>query len=76
MVWIKSLKSCVHAMTKDMDLLVGTLLRLPWVTMDDAVCKEYIEFVSSLVSAHPFYIKACLQMLIKQFTPGTYMCVS
>ena len=65
----------MYSQSRDMHVYINSC-RLPWITMDDAVCKEYIEFVCTLVSAHPFYIKACLQMLIKQFTPGTYMCVS
>ena len=45
---------------------------MDWLKREDKVIKEYQSLITNLVSAHPFYLRACLRMIVKNFTPSEY----
>ena len=46
------------------------LQKVKWATQDEETMEEFVEFLTSLVSAQTFYLRACLRMLVKLFLPS------
>ncbi|XP_048575855.1 RNA polymerase I-specific transcription initiation factor RRN3 [Nematostella vectensis] len=68
--YLKALKGCVSLLNKSCETLVGTVLRVDWASSDHDTVQEFIEFLTVLVSAQTYYLRACLKMLIKHFMPN------
>lgn len=49
--------------------------RLPWLGRSPAVVEEYLAFLSNLVSAQTVYLRACLKMVVSNFTPSEFLSV-
>lgn len=68
--FLKALTSCSSSLTKCYDTLVGTALNTRWAVCGDGTVEEFIEFLTSLLSAQTYYLRACLRMIVKLFLPG------
>ncbi|KAL9957553.1 hypothetical protein ACROYT_G039195 [Oculina patagonica] len=68
--YLMALTSCSSSLTKQYDTLVGTVLNTRWAVCGDGTVEEFIEFLTSLVSAQTYYLRACLRMIVKLFIPG------
>lgn len=68
--YLIALTSCSASLTKQYDTLVGTALNTRWAVCADKTVEEFIEFLTSLVSAQTYYLRACLRMIVKLFLPG------
>ena len=61
-----------HNRTVNTELLFF-LQNLDWLDRGPALIREYKPLLLNLVSAHPYYLRACVRMLVKKFFPhGTY----
>jgi len=43
-------------------------------SFDEAVMAEYLSFIKNLVSAHTFYLGACVKMIVDNFRPSMHKC--
>uniref|UniRef100_A0A4W3HX03 RRN3 homolog, RNA polymerase I transcription factor n=1 Tax=Callorhinchus milii TaxID=7868 RepID=A0A4W3HX03_CALMI len=68
--WLQEFRTSVTNLTKDFEYLVGQILKLPWLSRSQTVVEEYLAFLSNLVSAQTFYLRACLRMVVSNFVPG------
>lgn len=68
--FLKALTSCSSLLTKEFDTLVGTALNTRWAFCSNETVEEFLEFLTSLVSAQTYYLRACLRMVVKLFLPG------
>ncbi|XP_021374424.1 RNA polymerase I-specific transcription initiation factor RRN3-like [Mizuhopecten yessoensis] len=68
-VYIQSLRDCITFLDKDYEILVGVLLKVDWTRREPAVVLEYQTLLHNLVSAHTYYLRAGLRMLVKHFLP-------
>uniref|UniRef100_UPI00358DDFD9 RNA polymerase I-specific transcription initiation factor RRN3 isoform X2 n=1 Tax=Myxine glutinosa TaxID=7769 RepID=UPI00358DDFD9 len=66
--WLQEMRNAVVYLTKDVELLVSLLLRIPWLTRSKEVIEEYLAFLTNLVSAQTIYLRSCLKMLVSNFT--------
>uniref|UniRef100_A0A673VSD9 RRN3 homolog, RNA polymerase I transcription factor n=1 Tax=Salmo trutta TaxID=8032 RepID=A0A673VSD9_SALTR len=67
--WLQEFRNCVTQLSKDHEQLIYLVLRLPWLGRSPAVVEEYLAFLSNLVSAQTVYLRACLKMVVSNFTP-------
>lgn len=67
--YIKSLRDCITFLDKDHEILVGVLLKVDWTRREPDVVMEYQTLLHNLVSAHTYYLRAGLRMLVKHFVP-------
>ncbi|XP_033750919.1 RNA polymerase I-specific transcription initiation factor RRN3-like [Pecten maximus] len=67
--YIQSLRDCITFLDKDHEILVGVLLKVDWTRRESAVVLEYQALLHNLVSAHTYYLRAGLRMLVKHFLP-------
>ncbi|PVD38698.1 hypothetical protein C0Q70_01318, partial [Pomacea canaliculata] len=70
MDYLKQLRGNVILLGKEHEKLVGTLMYFPWADQDEDVVTEYQAFLLNLVSAHPYYLRACIKMVIRHFFPA------
>lgn len=62
------LKVSIHLLGHNYDTLINEILKIEW-TKDATLSKAYMSFIVHLLSAHAFYLKAILQMIIQTFVP-------
>lgn len=67
--WLQEFRTCVTQLGKDHEQLVYVVLKLPWLGRSQAVVEEYLAFLSNLVSAQTVYLRACLRMVVTNFSP-------
>lgn len=67
--YLFALKNSISSLTKEFDILVGTVLSLSWSDKDEETVNEFVDFISNLVSSQTYYLCACLRMLMKHFLP-------
>lgn len=67
--YLMALTTCVSCLTKQHDTLVGAVLNTRWAVCGEKTVQEFIEFLTSLVSAQTYYLRACLHMIVKLFIP-------
>lgn len=67
LTYIKEMRKCVILLDRDFEVLVGIMLKLNWASRETQLVKEYQAFVLNLVSAHTYYLRAGLRMLIRHF---------
>ncbi|XP_060063401.1 RNA polymerase I-specific transcription initiation factor RRN3-like [Ylistrum balloti] len=67
--YIQSLRDCITLLDKDNEILVGVLLKVDWMRKEPDVVLEYQTLLHNLVSAHTYYLRAGLRMLVKYFLP-------
>ncbi|KAK7111666.1 RNA polymerase I-specific transcription initiation factor RRN3-like [Littorina saxatilis] len=67
--YLRQLRDCVSVVSKEHEQLVGIILNMNWLERDPALTNEYKPLLLNLVSAHPYYLRACVRMLIKKFFP-------
>lgn len=65
--YIRSIRKSVTFLDRDYEILVGMMLKLDWPTREQSLVKEYQAFLLNLVSAHTYYLRAGLRMLVKHF---------
>jgi RNA polymerase I specific transcription initiation factor RRN3 len=72
-----SLRILVQQVNKSISLLipkvesfVDELLDVKWTDSSPEVIEEYVGFLQSLVSAHNYYCKSVVRMLVSYFTLG------
>ncbi|CAC5409642.1 RRN3 [Mytilus coruscus] len=65
--YIRSIRKCVTHLDRDYEILVGIMLKLNWATRESCLIKEYQAFLLNLVSAHTYYLRAGVRMLVKHF---------
>lgn len=65
--YIRSIRKCITFLDRDYEILVGLMLKLDWPTREQSLVKEYQAFLLNLVSAHTYYLRAGLRMLVKHF---------
>ncbi|KAL8593315.1 hypothetical protein ACOMHN_009968 [Nucella lapillus] len=63
------LRDCVTLLTRDHEHLVGFIFGIDWLNKDITFICEYKPFILNLVSAHPYYLRSCVRMLVKRFLP-------
>lgn len=68
--YLMALTTCVSCLTKQHDTLVGAVLNTRWAVCGEKTVQEFIEFLTSLVSAQTYYLRACLHMIVKLFIPS------
>ncbi|KAJ7386292.1 DNA independent RNA polymerase I transcription factor [Desmophyllum pertusum] len=68
--YLMALTTCSSSLTKQYDTLVGTVLNTRWAVCGDKTVEEFMEFLTSLLSAQTYYLRACLRMIVKLFLPG------
>uniref|UniRef100_A0A4W5QMJ3 RRN3 homolog, RNA polymerase I transcription factor n=1 Tax=Hucho hucho TaxID=62062 RepID=A0A4W5QMJ3_9TELE len=73
--WLQEFRNCVTQLSKDHEQLIYVALRLPWLGRSPAVVEEYLAFLSNLVSAQTVYLRACLKMVVSNFTPSEFLSV-
>uniref|UniRef100_A0A674CLE7 RRN3 homolog, RNA polymerase I transcription factor n=1 Tax=Salmo trutta TaxID=8032 RepID=A0A674CLE7_SALTR len=73
--WLQEFRNCVTQLSKDHEQLIYVVLRLPWLGRSPAVVEEYLAFLSNLVSAQTVYLRACLKMVVSNFTPSEFLSV-
>lgn len=71
--YVKELNQHVTELGKDFEPLVGCLLALDLSSFDEADMAEYLSLVMNLVSAHTFYLGACVKMIVDNFRPKKHM---
>ncbi|XP_074648760.1 RNA polymerase I-specific transcription initiation factor RRN3-like [Tubulanus polymorphus] len=64
------LKNGITTLDKHWECLIGYILKLDWLRRDTLVVIEYKTFIVNLVSAHTYFLKACLKSFVNQFKPG------
>lgn len=67
--FFKALTNCSSSLTKQFDTLVGTALNTRWAVCSNETVEDFLEFLTSLVSAQTYYLRACLRMIVKLFLP-------
>lgn len=66
---LSQLRDCVTLVTRDHERLVGIIFDMDWLNRELVFTQEYKPFILNLVSAHPYYLRSCVRMLIKKFLP-------
>ena len=69
LAYIDSFRYCVSLLNQEHENLVGIMLKMDWASKGSEVMEAYISFLTELVSAHTFYLKGCLKMLVQKFMP-------
>ncbi|KAJ8319417.1 hypothetical protein KUTeg_004508 [Tegillarca granosa] len=70
-IYLSGARDCVVLLDKDFEDLVGSLLKVDWPSRESSLIQEYQSFLLNLVSAHTYYLRAGLRMLVKHFLPKT-----
>lgn len=68
--WLKQFKDNIMFLEKENGEIMNYLLRLDWVHKSSEVVSLYQELILNVVSAHPYYLRSVLEMLIKLFSTG------
>eukprot|EP00794_Sanderia_malayensis_P012736 gene12736-14041_t len=68
--YIEGFRYCVSVLDKEQETLVGVILKMDWCECEDEIVTSYVNFLTELLSAHTFYLRGCLRMLIQKFTPA------
>ena len=64
---IKGLNNVVSCVTKEHFNLVDAILSLEWFLCEDSFVHAFIDFITNLTSAHPFYVVPVVRMLVNNF---------
>ena len=67
--FIEAARSCLSLMKGEHETLVGAILKINWTSRGDSFVESYINFLAELVSAHTYYLRGCLKMLLQKFLP-------
>ena len=67
--FIEAARSCLSFLKGENETLVGAILKINWTGRGEEFVKCYINFLVELVSAHTFYLRGCLRMLLQNFLP-------
>ncbi|XP_046335460.2 RNA polymerase I-specific transcription initiation factor RRN3-like [Haliotis rufescens] len=68
---LQSMRGCVAQLDRTHEVLVGSLMKVNWPNQEEGVIREYRSFLLNLLSAHTFYLRAGLRMLVRHFLPDT-----
>ncbi|KAL5018199.1 hypothetical protein ScPMuIL_003921 [Solemya velum] len=67
--YLRSFRDNISRLDKKYEILVGVTLNLNCLSREQCVVQEFQSYLLNLVSAHTYYLKAVLRMLIRQFIP-------
>ena len=67
--YIVGLRKFISYITKDHETLIGVLLKIDWNLHDNEFACLFSSFLTELVSAKTYYLKACVKSLIQQLVP-------
>lgn len=62
----------ISILTQDVRLFVEALLSIKWTNRSESIITEYRSFVLNLLSAHNYYAKYAIDVLVSNFLPGMY----
>lgn len=68
--FIEAARSCINLLKTEHETLVGAVLKMNWTSKGDDFVDSYLDFLAELVSAHTFYLRGCLKMLLQKFLPA------
>eukprot|EP00123_Amoebidium_parasiticum_P012593 comp21464_c0_seq1/m.29692 comp21464_c0_seq1/g.29692 ORF comp21464_c0_seq1/g.29692 comp21464_c0_seq1/m.29692 type:complete len:611 (-) comp21464_c0_seq1:43-1875(-) len=66
---LQSAKASVSALNRENREVVRAVLKADWSVQGADVAAAYIDFLEHLVSAHAFYLRPVVEMLVKLFWP-------
>ena len=69
-LFIEAARSCISLLKGEHETLVGAILKINWTSRDEKFVEIYINFLVELISAHTFYLRGCLKMLLQNFLPS------
>ncbi|KAK2166884.1 hypothetical protein LSH36_34g08138 [Paralvinella palmiformis] len=67
--YLQGLRSSIAEMDKKVETLIGVVLKIEWTSRGTTLVQEYQNFLLNLVSAHTYYLKAILHMIVLHFYP-------
>lgn len=68
MLILQQVNKSISLLVPKVDLFVDALLGISWANRPPAIVDEYLSFVQTLVSAHTYYCKPVIRMLVSNFT--------
>lgn len=60
----------VLILNQDLRLFVEALLSIKWLNRDKIICDEYQSFLLNLLSAHNYYTRYAINVLVSNFKPS------
>lgn len=67
MLILQQVNRTISLLVPKVEVFVDALLGISWVNRPPAIVDEYLSFVQTLVSAHTYYCKPVIRMLVSNF---------
>lgn len=68
--YLQGLRAVVAELDKKVETLIGVVLKIKWMSRSAKLVYEYQNLMLNLVSAHTYYLKAILKMIVANFYPA------
>lgn len=65
---LEQVNSCISLLVPKVERFVDALLCVPWVNRPSEIVKNYQNFLHNLLSAHTYYCKTVVKILVQNFS--------
>lgn len=65
---LEQVNSCISLLVPKVERFVDALLSVPWVNRPAEIVKNYQNFLHNLLSAHTYYCKTVVKVLVQNFS--------
>jgi hypothetical protein len=65
---LKQVNDSISLLSPKVEAFVDALLHISWTARQQPILDEYLTFLQTLVSAHTFYCKPVVRMLVSHLT--------
>lgn len=72
--YVIGLQKSIQFINKDHETIVGIILNIDWSLLEQSTVNIVIEFLVELVSAKTYFLKPCVNSLLKQFLSKSQVC--
>jgi len=66
--WLQALVPCASKISKDYQVLVETVLKVPWFSGSKVLFEYFVDFLQNLLSSNAYFANICLQCLVSKLT--------
>lgn len=68
MLILQQVNKSISILVPKVEQFVDALLSVSWIDRPDSVLEEYLNFVQTLISAHSYYCKSAIWMLVSNLS--------
>ena len=72
MLILQQVNKSISILVPKVEQFVDALLSVSWIDRPDSVLEEYLNFVQTLISAHSYYCKSAIWMLVSNLSMKPY----